>query len=59
MDFGSFEEPYEQIFEGSTMLLAAVGVTWVLFWMRPLALYLRPLSPRVPSTRTATHVTGS
>jgi high-affinity iron transporter len=31
---GSFEEPYEQIFEGSTMLLAAVVVTWMLFWMR-------------------------
>jgi high-affinity iron transporter len=31
---GSFEEPYEQIFEGSTMLLAAAVVTWMLFWMR-------------------------
>jgi high-affinity iron transporter len=31
---GRFEEPYEQIFEGITMLLAASVVTWMLFWMR-------------------------
>lgn len=31
---GGFEEPYEQIFEGATMLLAAAVVTWMLFWMR-------------------------
>ena len=31
---GGFEEPYEQIFEGATMLLAAGVVTWMLFWMR-------------------------
>jgi high-affinity iron transporter len=31
---GGFEEPYEQIFEGAAMLLAAVVVTWMLFWMR-------------------------
>jgi high-affinity iron transporter len=31
---GSFEEPYEQIFEGLTMLVAAAVVTWMLFWMR-------------------------
>jgi high-affinity iron transporter len=31
---GAFAEPYEQIFEGSTMLLAAAVVTWMLFWMR-------------------------
>ena len=31
---GSFEEPYEQIFEGTTMLVAAAVVTWMLFWMR-------------------------
>ncbi len=31
---GSLEEPYEQIFEGATMLLAAGVVTWMLFWMR-------------------------
>ncbi len=31
---GGLEEPYEQIFEGLTMLLAASVVTWMLFWMR-------------------------
>lgn len=31
---GGFEEPYEQIFEGIAMLLAAAVVTWMLFWMR-------------------------
>jgi high-affinity iron transporter len=38
---GSFEEPYEQLFEGSTMLLAAVVVTWMLFWMRRQSMHLR------------------
>jgi high-affinity iron transporter len=31
---GGLEEPYEQMFEGLTMLLAAGVVTWMLFWMR-------------------------
>jgi len=31
---GSLQTPYEQIFEGSAMLLAAAVVTWMLFWMR-------------------------
>ena len=31
---GGFEAPYEQIFEGLTMLAAAAVVTWMLFWMR-------------------------
>ncbi|HEX2753946.1 MAG TPA: iron uptake transporter permease EfeU [Candidatus Limnocylindrales bacterium] len=31
---GAFEAPYEQIFEGTTLLVAAVVVTWMLFWMR-------------------------
>lgn len=31
---GSLKAPYEQIFEGSTLLLAAGVVTWMLFWMR-------------------------
>jgi high-affinity iron transporter len=31
---GELEEPYEQIFEGITLLLAAAVVTWMLFWMR-------------------------
>ena len=38
---GSFEEPYEQVFEGSAMLLAAVAVTWMLFWMRRQSINLR------------------
>lgn len=31
---GSLREPYEQIFEGTTLLVAAGVVTWMLFWMR-------------------------
>jgi high-affinity iron transporter len=31
---GGLEAPYEQIFEGATMLVAAAVVTWMLFWMR-------------------------
>jgi high-affinity iron transporter len=34
LTIGGFEEPYEQIFEGVTMILAAIVVTWMLFWMR-------------------------
>jgi high-affinity iron transporter len=29
-----FPEPYEQMFEGAAMTLAAAVVTWMLFWMR-------------------------
>ena len=38
---GAFEAPYEQIFEGSAMLLAAVVVTWMLFWMRRQSINLK------------------
>ena len=31
---GELPEPYEQIFEGVTLLVAAAVVTWMLFWMR-------------------------
>jgi high-affinity iron transporter len=31
---GSFQEPYEQLFEATTLLVAAGVVTWMLFWMR-------------------------
>ncbi len=31
---GELQEPYEQIFEGTTLLIAAAVVTWMLFWMR-------------------------
>jgi high-affinity iron transporter len=34
LTLGGLEEPYEQIFEGAAMLLAAGVVTWMLFWMR-------------------------
>ena len=38
---GSFDEPYEQLFEGLTMILAAAVVTWMLFWMRRQAASVR------------------
>ena len=31
---GALEEPYEQLFEAATLLIAAAVVTWMLFWMR-------------------------
>jgi high-affinity iron transporter len=31
---GSLQSPWEQVFEGVAMLLAASVVTWMLFWMR-------------------------
>ncbi len=31
---GGLEEPYEQVFEAVTLVLAAAVVTWMLFWMR-------------------------
>src|SRR5512141_1274466 len=31
---GGFHEPYEQLFEAGTMVLAAGVLTWMLFWMR-------------------------
>ena len=31
---GALKPPYEQLFEGSLLLVAAVVVTWMLFWMR-------------------------
>ena len=34
LTIGGLEEPYEQLFEGAAMLLAAGVVTWMLFWMR-------------------------
>ena len=34
LTIGGLQSPYEQIFEGLTMLLAAAVVTWMLFWMR-------------------------
>ena len=34
ISIGGLSSPAEQYFEGSAMLLAAVVVTWMLFWMR-------------------------
>jgi len=34
LTIGEFGAPWEQIFEGLTMLVAAGVVTWMLFWMR-------------------------
>jgi high-affinity iron transporter len=38
---GSFQEPYEQLFEAATLLVAAGVVTWMLFWMRRQAASVR------------------
>ena len=38
---GGLGSPYEQIFEGLTMFLAAGVVTWMLFWMRRQAASVR------------------
>jgi high-affinity iron transporter len=38
---GSFAEPYEQLWEGAAMLVAAGVVTWMLFWMRRQAAGMR------------------
>lgn len=38
---GSFQEPYEQMFAGSAMLLATAVVTWMLFWMRRQSINLK------------------
>lgn len=38
---GGLEAPYEQIFEGATMLVAAAVVTWMLFWMRRQAMSVK------------------
>jgi len=38
---GGLRTPYEQLFEGLTMLVAAGIVTWMLFWMRSQARSMR------------------
>lgn len=35
------EEPFEQIFEGMTMLLAVAMLTWMVFWMRSQARFFK------------------
>jgi high-affinity iron transporter len=41
LTLGGLPAPYEQVFEGLTMLLAAAVVTWMLFWMRRQAASVR------------------
>jgi high-affinity iron transporter len=41
LTIGELTSPAEQIFEASTMLLAAAVVTWMLFWMRRTAANMR------------------
>lgn len=36
------EEPFEQIFEGTTMLLAVAVLTWMIFWMRYQGRFIKP-----------------
>lgn len=38
---GGLEEPYEQLFEAITLFSAAAVVTWMLFWMRRQARYVK------------------
>ncbi|MEO5884689.1 MAG: iron uptake transporter permease EfeU [Candidatus Limnocylindrales bacterium] len=38
---GALEAPYEQLFEAATLLLAALVVTWMLFWMRRQARHVK------------------
>jgi len=35
------EEPLEQIFEGTTMLIAVIVLTWMIFWMRHQARFFK------------------
>ncbi|MBI3915356.1 MAG: FTR1 family protein [Chloroflexi bacterium] len=37
----SLKEPYEQMFEGGTMLLAVAILTWMIFWMRYQSRFLK------------------
>ncbi len=50
---GSLQSPYEQLFEGGAMLVAAGVVTWMLFWMRRQSMALRgELHARIERTLT-------
>jgi high-affinity iron transporter len=51
--------PVEQIFEGTTLLLAAVVVTWMLFWMRRTAASVsHELRAAIDRSLTGGRVTG-
>ncbi|MDQ3879934.1 MAG: FTR1 family protein, partial [Chloroflexota bacterium] len=59
LTLGGLREPYEQIFEGTAMLLAAAVVTWMLFWMRRQAASVRgDLQHRVDRVLTEGTVWG-
>jgi high-affinity iron transporter len=50
---GELKTPYEQYFEGGTLLVAATVVTWMLFWMRRQSMALRgELHTRLERTLT-------
>lgn len=53
----SLEEPYEQIFEGSMMLLAVVILTWMIFWMRYQGRFIKRDLERKVNTTLATGTT--
>jgi high-affinity iron transporter len=56
---GALEEPYEQYFEATTMLVAASVVTWMLFWMRRQSAGLRgELQARIDRVVTEGTVLG-
>jgi high-affinity iron transporter len=47
------ETPYEQLFEGTTLLVAVVVLTWMVFWMRYQARFLKPdLERQIQSVMT-------
>lgn len=50
----SLDAPYEQLFEGTTMLIAVGVLTWMIFWMRYQARFIkRELEARVQSVISA------
>ncbi len=55
----SLEEPYEQIFEGTMMLLAVGVLTWMIFWMRYQGRFLkRELEQKMQSAVASGAVLG-
>ena len=55
----SLEEPYEQIFEGTMMLLAVGVLTWMIFWMRYQGRFLkRELEQKMSSAVASGAVLG-
>lgn len=50
----TLETPYEQLFEGTTMLIAVGVLTWMIFWMRYQARFMkRELEARVQNVISA------